>query len=125
MDKLFMGSVADAVLTASTTPVLLLNESARLAQSNEETRLESAYLATVVWNKRARGLLTEEEAGRELERLAGAGLDRTVLFSTYAAQEEHRSPLAWLDIEFQVSTLRRFFPEDGAAQTLADRSQAA
>ncbi len=123
VDKLFMGSVADAVLTASQRPVLLLNENAKLVQSSEETRLESAYVATVVWNKRARGLLTEEEATRDLERLAIAGLDRGVLFATYVAQDEGQSPLPWLDIDFQVSTLRRFLPaEASAVEAVGDRA---
>lgn len=115
LGKFVLGSVADAVLANCPKPVLLLSEHTNGVAANEENRIEAAYLATFVWNKKARGLCTQEEAERELERLVMMGLDRTVLFSIYHAQEDRGVPYAWLDIDFQVKALRKFFPEDAAA----------
>jgi hypothetical protein len=95
--------------------VLLLSETTNGVTANEENRLEAAYLATVIWNKEARGLYTKEEAERELERLVALGLDRSVLFSMYQAQEHQGAPCAWLDIDFQMNALRKFLPEDAAS----------
>ena len=114
LGKLVLGSVADAVLANSHKPVLLLSEATNGVTANEENRLEAAYLATVIWNKEARGFYTKEEAERELERLVALGLDRSVLFSMYQAQEHHGAPCAWLDIDFQMKALRKFLPEKAA-----------
>lgn len=115
LGKLVLGSVTDAVLANSSRPVLLLSETTNGVTTNEENRLEAAYLATVIWNKKVQGLYTEEEAERELEQLVALGLDRSVLFSMYQAQEHQGAPCPWLDIDFQVNALRKFLPDDAAS----------
>lgn len=115
LGKFVLGSVADAVLASSPKPVLLLSEATNAVPANEENRLEAAYLATVIWNKEAQGLYTKEEAERELERLVALGLDRSVLFSIYQTQEHQGTPCPWLDIDFQMNTLRKFLPENAAS----------
>ncbi len=115
LDKLVLGSVADAVLANSPKPVLPLSEATNGVPASEENRLEAAYLATVIWKKKARGLVTQEEAEHELERLVALGLDRSVLFSMYQAQEHQGAPCPWLDINFQMHTLRKFLPENAAS----------
>ena len=72
-------------------------------------------MATVIWNKEVRGLYTKEEAERELERLVALGLDRSVLFSVYQAEEHQGAPCPWLDINFQMNALRKFLPENAAS----------
>ena len=116
LGKLMLERVADAVLANSQKPVLLLSEATNgVAVEHEETRLEAAYLATVIWNKEAQGLFTKEEAERELERLVVLGLDRSVLFSMYQALEHQGATCAWLDIDFQMKALRKFLPDDAVS----------
>jgi len=111
--KIVLGSVGDAVLANCGKPVLLLSESAPTLQSDENVRKQSAYLATVIWNRRVRGLCTDEEARFELENLAGSGLNKDVLMSSYEGLEEiGGTPFDWLDIDFQVNTLRQFLPQE-------------
>lgn len=110
--KFVLGSVADTVISSCNKPVLLLSEVANVALSDEETRLQSAYLAAVVWHREARGLCTEEEAQTQLTRLARSGLDPDVLVASYEAREQQGALFRWLDHEFQLSALRRFFPDE-------------
>lgn len=44
--------------------------------------------------------------------MAASGLDQSVLLGTYRALEDRGALFDWLDIDFQVSTLRRFFPDE-------------
>jgi nucleotide-binding universal stress UspA family protein len=110
--KFVLGSVADAVLSHCNKPVLLLSEAAHVVLSDEETRLQSAYLAAVVRHREARGLYTRDEAQRQLARLAKSGLDPEVLVVTYEARDGPGFLFRWLDHEFQLSALRRFFPDE-------------
>jgi nucleotide-binding universal stress UspA family protein len=110
--KLVLGSVADTVLRESRKPILLLSEAANGVHTDETLARQSAYLGTVVWNKRASGLYSEEEAEQMLEQLAAQGLDRAALFGTYQTLRQNGAPFQWLDIDFQVETLRRFLPEE-------------
>ena len=118
LGKLVMGSVADAVLSSCGKPVLLLSESSNSAKVDDTVRQQSAYLATVLWNKQARGFITSEEAKRSIKQLAGEGLDEHILTSTYETLEEQGGlPFGWLDIDFQLDTLRSFLPSDVDRQT--------
>jgi len=60
------------------------------------------------------GYYTDEEAQQELGRLAVLGLDREALFSNYNALARQGTVFEWLDLEFQLETLRAFFPEEVA-----------
>lgn len=113
LGKLVLGSVADTVLANCGKPVLLLSESTPSVRTDENVRRQSAYVATVIWNRQARGLYTAEEAQSRLKLLATSGLDRDVLFSSYHGLEEgDGTPFDWLDIDFQLQTLRQFLPQD-------------
>ncbi|MCI0777293.1 MAG: universal stress protein [Chloroflexi bacterium] len=118
LGKLVMGSVADAVLSSCGKPVLLLSESSNSAKVDDTVRQQSAYLATVLWNKQARGLINDAEARDAIEMMTTAGLDEHVLTSTYETLEEQGGlPFGWLDIDFQLDTLRSFLPSDVDRQT--------
>ena len=113
LGKLVLGSVADAVLANCGKPVLLLSDSTPSARVDENVQRQSAYIATVVWNRQVRGLCTADEAQSQLELLATSGLDRDVLFSSYHGLEEvGGTPFDWLDIDFQLQTLRQFLPQE-------------
>lgn len=112
LGKFVLGSVANAVLAGSPTPVLVLSEVGAALPNDDETRRQSAYLATVVWNKRWKGIYSDEEATNEIARLGAQGLDRNVLIETYKAHEARGEPVGWLDFEFQLETLRKFLPQD-------------
>ncbi len=111
LGKLVLGSVADAVLTSCQKPVLLLSEATENEKVDDSTRLQSAYLATIVWHRQAKGIYTPAEAEGQLRRLAGMGLARRVLFETYEAQQKRGATVPWLDVDFQLSTLAAFLPE--------------
>jgi hypothetical protein len=113
LGRLVLGSVTDAVLAGCQKPVLLFSESAPAQAVSEVTRRQSAYLATVIWNKQATGIYTGADAKRELEHLSALGLDREILFSTYQALEQEGGiPFLWLDIAFQMETLRSYLPHE-------------
>jgi nucleotide-binding universal stress UspA family protein len=122
LDKAVLGSVTEAVLAHSPRPVLLVNELTNRTQLDEKQRLQSYYLAGVIWNKQASGEYTEVRAVAELERLAAAGLDRAVLFSTYRSLAREGAPSEWLDIDFQMETLKAFLP--GEVQQVSGGDQA-
>ena len=84
-DRLILGSVAEAVLAASQQPVVLLNENTTRDHLDGRVRLQSHYVAGVVWNKQAAGEWTEDQAVAALESIALTGLDRALLFSSYRA----------------------------------------
>jgi nucleotide-binding universal stress UspA family protein len=112
--KLVLGSVTDSVLAYSGKPVLLLSEAANGASIDEEARRRAVYLATFIWNRRARGIYTPDQASEQLERLATLGLDRAVLEGTYKAWEDQNVTFGWLDIDFQMETLRAYYPDEVA-----------
>ncbi len=114
-DKMMLGSVAEAVLTNCRAPIVLLNESTHQLRSDEEVERQSVYVAGVIWNRKLRGLCSEDDAIEELERVANAGLDRDVLLATYAQLSKEGASSDLLDIEFQVNTLRKFMPSEIAA----------
>jgi len=113
--KAVLGSVTSAVLADCPKPVTLLKEELTGAGDRNEIGIQSAYLATIIWNKRVKGVFTKDEAEEELFRLAKSGLDRNVLYGTYQAYEETGRPVDWLDFHFQLSTLRKFLPEEADA----------
>jgi hypothetical protein len=116
-DKMMLGSVAESVLTHCRAPIVLLNEATHQIRSDEEVQRQSVYLAGVIWNRKLRGLCSEEEALEELERIANAGLDRDLLVSTYQQLASAGSSSDLLDIEFQMNTLRKFMPGEVAGLT--------
>jgi hypothetical protein len=81
-------------------------------RADDDVQRQSVYVAGVIWNRRLRGLCSEEDAAEELERVANAGLDRDVLVETYAQLAKEGSSSDLLDIEFQVNTLRKFMPDE-------------
>lgn len=111
-DKMMLGSVAESVLTHCRAPIVLLNESTHQIRSDEEIQRQSVYVAGVIWNRRMRGLCSEDEALEEIERVAREGLDIDVLTATYAQLAKERSSSDLLDIEFQMNTLRKFMPNE-------------
>jgi len=118
LEKFMLGSVANAVLAQCAKPVLVLKEEAESAISDEDLHMRSAYMATVIWNKQAKGIYSKDEADKELSRLAARGLDGAVLHSTYKTLQQGGEPFRWLDMDFQLRTLRMFLPEEG--QPLGD-----
>lgn len=123
LGRLIVGSVADAVLANCPKPVLLLSEAGNGTRVNEKVYMQSTYVATVIWQRRVKNLCTEEEAQAELERLAALGLDREVLFTTYESHRERGYTSFWMDIDFQLETLRQFFPEAiGSEPTLEEQT---
>lgn len=110
--KLVLGSVADTVLSTCGKPVLLLSESSNGVKLDDTVRQQSAYLATVLWDRKARGHMSAEDVQTRFDLLGAEGLDRAVLTSTYRALEEQGGiPFGWLDIDFQLNTLRTYLPE--------------
>lgn len=112
LGKLLLGSVASAVLSNCHKPVLLLSEGLSYAPEYDEGRLQAAYLGTVVWHREAKGLYSKEEAETELNRLTALGLDEAVLFAAYKDGGRQSALFGLLDYDFQISTLRQFFPEE-------------
>jgi nucleotide-binding universal stress UspA family protein len=112
LDRFVLGSVTETVLAKARKPVILLNENASRATTSERARLQSYYLASVVWNKRRREIYDDEQAVAQLRRLATLGLDREILESTYTMLAKEGAAPEWLDFAFQVKTLEQFFPED-------------
>lgn len=111
LGKFVLGSVAGTVLASCGKPVLVLSEATSGVAIDDAIRQQSAYLATVLWNKQAQGRMTGAEAKRKIELVAAEGLDMGVLMSTYDALEEQGGiPFGWLDINFQLDTLRMFLP---------------
>ena len=115
LGKTVLGSVAHEVLANSEKPVLLLKEGLDESLSGDDTELQSAYIAAVIWNKRAKGILTQDEVIEELLRLSKSGLDQNVLYETYMTYEKTGKPVDWLDLEFQNDAIRRFLPGDAAS----------
>jgi hypothetical protein len=76
-------------------------------------------MAGIVWNKVARGLLSDEQALAEMQRLAARGLDHDVLKATYTTLAQTGSPAEWLDIDFQLETLQEFMPSQSQSDTAA------
>ena len=104
--------MATDILAHCATPVLILHESGEGASLAEEVRLQSTYLATVIWNKEVRRLISKEGAEVELTRLAAAGLDREVLFATYESLQQGGNAVELLDLDFQTRTLQKFLPDE-------------
>ncbi|OGO53289.1 MAG: hypothetical protein A2148_09205 [Chloroflexi bacterium RBG_16_68_14] len=119
LGKFVLGSIASAVLSSCPKPVLLLSEAMNGVLSDGEIRLQSAYLAAVIWHREARGLYSRDEAEEELVRLAKSGLDPDMLLTSYEARGRQSVLFHWLDLDFQVAALRKFFPE--VADTWIDR----
>jgi len=111
-EKFMLGSVANSVLAQCSKPVLVLKEEAHAALSDEDVQMRSAYMATVIWNKQVKGLYSKDEAEKELARLAARGLDAEVIHSTYKTLQHGGEPFRWLDLDFQLRTLRMFLPEE-------------
>ena len=111
MDRLLLGSVADAVLSSCPFPVMLINESTARTSMDDKVRTQSSYLAGVIWNRVARGFMSEAQADAEILRLQALGLDHDALTSSYASMKESGAPAEWLDLDFQTETLSRYLPE--------------
>jgi nucleotide-binding universal stress UspA family protein len=117
LDKFALGSVTDAVVAYSRAPVIIVKEGDLAATREEKTRSQAAYLATVVWDKQARGMMSEADAEHQLEQLVLRGLDRDVLFGTYRALgAEGGRGIDWLDIDFQRQAIEDYLT-DGATNT--------
>jgi hypothetical protein len=84
-----------------------------------ESERQATYLAGIIWHRRSTGACTDEQALEELERLAAQGLDRDLLWATYAALQKQGAASDLLDIDFQLNTLRKFLPEEVAEERKA------
>lgn len=111
LDKLFIGSVAEAVMSHCAYPVTLINEATAGSGMDAHIWTQSSYMAGVIWNKVARGLLSDDQAEAEIQRIEALGLDHDVLKATYATFKQGGKPVEWLDIDFQLDTLEAFMPE--------------
>ena len=111
LDRLFIGSVAEEVMSRCAYPVTLVNEATARGAMDDRIWAQSTYMAGVVWNKVAGGLLTDDQATIELQRLAAMGLDHDVMQAAYGSLREAGQPSEWLDLDFQLETLRAFMPE--------------
>jgi nucleotide-binding universal stress UspA family protein len=121
LDRYLLGSVTEAVMGAAHCPVAIINEAVNRIATERAVLNQSAYIAGVMWNRVARGLVTSEAAELEFDRLAGAGLDRDTLLRTFRALQAGGVPAEWLDLEFQFDALRRYLPDEleGKAQIAA------
>ncbi len=111
LDRLFLGSVAEAVLNGCAHPITLINEATAGNVMDEKIWTQSSLMAGVIWNKVARGVLTDEQADAEMQRLVALGLDHDVLEATYKTMKLTGKPAEWLDIDFQLETLQAFSPD--------------
>jgi len=111
LGKFVLGSVTDVVLANAHQPVVLLHET-NGARADPKKARQAAYLAALVWNRQRVGYYTDEEAQQELGRLALLGLDRDALCSNYDSLARQGTVFEWLDLDFQLETLRAFFPEE-------------
>ncbi len=107
-----LSSVAESVLANCRVPLVLLNETNHLLEREDDTEKQSAYVASIVWNRKVRGMCSEPDAYTQIEQLAREGLDRDVMLATYAALSKKGSAADLLDFEFQVRTLRKFLPDE-------------
>jgi nucleotide-binding universal stress UspA family protein len=117
-----LSSVAEAVLANCRASLVLINESNHLREQEDDSEKQSAYVASIIWNRKTKGLCSETEALDVLERFANEGLDRDTLLATYNALAKKGSAADLLDFEFQLRTLRRYLPDEVAS---LDRPQAA
>ncbi len=120
IDRLVLGSVAEDVMSRCPTPVTLVNEAVVSGILDEKIWTQSSFLAGIIWNRVAHGVITEEQASAELERLEAMGLDHDVLEATYASLHASGAPAEWLDLDFQLDTLEQYLPD-----ALQDRTTAA
>jgi nucleotide-binding universal stress UspA family protein len=111
LKRLVLGSVTDDVISKCPYPVLLLNEETSSGALDETVWTQSSYMAGMIWNQVARGLLSEEEATAQMEHMVAMGLDHDVLHHTYTTLRQSGAPASWLDIDFQQETLEQFAPE--------------
>jgi hypothetical protein len=92
--------------------VLVVNEATYRAHTDEAIRRKSGYLAAVVWAKQASEAMTSRDAQAALRQLADQGLDEKTLFTTYEALQADGIPPEWLDLDFQLRTLREYRPAE-------------
>jgi len=111
LQRVMLGSVTDDVMSTCPCPVTLVNEAMASGALDETVWTQSSYMAGMIWNQVARGLLSEEQATARMERMEAMGLDHDVLRHTYAALRQSGAPASWLDIDFQEETLEQFAPE--------------
>jgi nucleotide-binding universal stress UspA family protein len=111
LKRVMLGSVADEVMSTCPYPVTLVNEATASGALDETVWTQSSYMAGMIWNQVARGLLSEEQAKAKMEHLEAAGLDHDVLQHTYASLRQSGSPASWLDLDFQQETLEQFAPD--------------
>jgi nucleotide-binding universal stress UspA family protein len=116
LKRAVLGSVADEVMNHCRYPVTLVNEAMAGDALDETVWTQSSYMAGTIWNQVARGLISEEQAQAELQRLEAMGLDHDVLTHTYSTLKESGAPAHWLDLEFQRDTLEQYAPDDAPQQ---------
>ena len=119
LNKLFLGSVAEEVMSHCPYPVTLINEATTRTVMDEKIWTQSSYMAGVIWNKVARGYYSESQAMAEMQRLEAAGLDHDVMEATYTTLKQSGAPATWLDVDFQRETLQQFAPEQSEDETAA------
>ena len=107
-----LSSTAESVLANCRAPLLLLNQAANMLRSEDEIERQSAYVASVIWNRKAKGLCSEQDALELMERLAARGLDNDVMLTTFQTLAKKGSAADLLDIEFQLRTLRKYLPDE-------------
>ncbi len=110
LDRLFVGSVAEDVMSRCPQPVTLVNEATARGVLDEKSWTQSSYMAGIVWNKVARGLLSDDQALAEMQRLQALGLDHDIMNATYTTLRQTGAPAEWLDLDFQRETLAQFMP---------------
>jgi nucleotide-binding universal stress UspA family protein len=111
LDRLFVGSVAEDVMSRCPQPVTLVNEAMARGALDERIWTQSSYMGGIVWNKVARGLFSDDQALAEMQRLEALGLDHDIVKATYTTLRQTGAPAEWLDIDFQRETLEHFMPD--------------
>lgn len=124
-DRMMLGSVAGEVLAGCPCAVLIVNEATWRARVDDDVRMKSGYLASVVWAKENRGEITTDQAHEEIVRLADAGLDYATLVATYQELARAGVPPAWLDMSFQMQALAQYLPSELPAAALNNDEVAA
>ena len=111
LDKLFIGSVAEDIMSRCARPLTLINEATARGAMDEKMWAQSSYMAGIVWNNVAKGIFSDEQARADLQRLAALGLDYDLMNSTYNTLQQAGGAAEWLDLDFQLDTLEAYMPE--------------
>jgi nucleotide-binding universal stress UspA family protein len=109
---LLLSSTAESVLANCKAPVLLLNQATNILRTEDQIERQSAYVASVIWNRTIKGLCSEQDALELMDQLAARGLDSEVMLTAFQTLAKKGSAADLLDIEFQLRTLRAYLPDE-------------